>query len=185
MFSQFTSTTSSYYRARYYDQSTGRFTKEDPLRFGPGDPNFYRYARNNPIYYTDPSGRFAIPGTNWCGPNWTGGLEEEYNPDHASIYKSPRNPVDTVCMHHDICYFNCRNNNQCSSSGRSNCMKTCDQIFVGEMPLGQGRGWQGFKGDVIAAAIYWHRFFPGPGPNGTPKGGNPRGGGSSCGCGAK
>jgi RHS repeat-associated protein len=174
-----------YYRARYYDQNVGRFLSEDPLRFGPGDPNFYRYVRNNPIYFRDPTGRFAIPGTNWCGPNWTGVLKKEYNPDHASIYKTPTNDIDTVCMHHDICYFNCRNDNQCSPSGRAKCMTSCDQIFVGEMSLGQGRRWQGIKGDAIAAAIYWHQFVPDPGPNKTPAGGNPSGGGSSCGCGAK
>jgi len=178
-----------YYRARYYDPATGRFTKEDPLRFGPGDANFYRYVRNNPIYYTDPTGRtpLPVPGTNWCGPDYTGGLYEEYNPDHHFMYKSPKdtNRIDTVCMHHDMCYFNCRNNNQCSPNGRSNCMKSCDQVFVSEMPIGIGGGWQGFKGDLLTAIIYWHQFLPNPGPNGTPKGGNPSGGGGGCGCGPR
>jgi len=47
-----------YYRARYFDQSTGRFLSEDPLGFS-SDSNFYPYAFNNPIAYTDPSGKSA------------------------------------------------------------------------------------------------------------------------------
>jgi RHS repeat-associated protein len=35
-----------YYRARYYDPSTGRFTSEDSDGFDAG-PNFYRYVSNN------------------------------------------------------------------------------------------------------------------------------------------
>lgn len=42
-----------YYRARYYDPSTGRFLNEDPARNG---PNFYDYVRNNPGSRMDPSG---------------------------------------------------------------------------------------------------------------------------------
>lgn len=46
-----------YYRARYYDPTTGRFLTKDPL--GPeagGDINPYRYAMNNPVNFTDPMG---------------------------------------------------------------------------------------------------------------------------------
>ncbi len=35
----------SYYRARYYDPSPGRFVSEDPIKFS-GGVNFYPYARN-------------------------------------------------------------------------------------------------------------------------------------------
>lgn len=48
----------SYYRARYYDLSAGRFTSEDPLGFGGGE-NFYRYVYNSPIGLTDPAGLSA------------------------------------------------------------------------------------------------------------------------------
>jgi RHS repeat-associated protein len=44
-----------YYRARYYDPSAGRFTREDPIGFG-GGLDFYAYARNNPIIFVDPTG---------------------------------------------------------------------------------------------------------------------------------
>ena len=45
-----------YYRARYYDANTGRFTQEDPIGFGGGDRNLYRYVFNNPINSIDPTG---------------------------------------------------------------------------------------------------------------------------------
>src|SRR5205807_10114228 len=42
-----------YYRARYYDPSTGRFLSEDPIGFS-GGRNFYTYVRNNPPRLIDP-----------------------------------------------------------------------------------------------------------------------------------
>jgi RHS repeat-associated protein len=45
----------SYYRARYYDPSAGRFLSEDPLRFDAGI-NFYRYVKNNSTNLADPYG---------------------------------------------------------------------------------------------------------------------------------
>ena len=43
-----------YLRARYYNPVIARFTQEDTYR---GDGlNLYAYCRNNPVYYTDPSG---------------------------------------------------------------------------------------------------------------------------------
>jgi RHS repeat-associated protein len=51
----------SYYRARYYDQTTGRFLNEDPLGFKT-DANFYRYVKNNSTNLTDPSGLYTLQG---------------------------------------------------------------------------------------------------------------------------
>ncbi|TAE58470.1 MAG: hypothetical protein EAZ76_02010 [Nostocales cyanobacterium] len=45
-----------YYRARYYDQATGRFLSEDPIGFDGGDANLYRYVFNDPIRLSDPTG---------------------------------------------------------------------------------------------------------------------------------
>lgn len=45
----------SYYRARYYDPTTGRFLSEDPIEFHAGI-DFYRYVGNNPTTLDDPSG---------------------------------------------------------------------------------------------------------------------------------
>jgi RHS repeat-associated protein len=69
-----------YYRARYYDPTIGRFLSEDPIRFW-GGVDFYKYVDNSPTNMTDPSGKLPIHG-NWCGPNWTGGRIEQYDPGH-------------------------------------------------------------------------------------------------------
>jgi len=39
-----------------YDAVIGKFFSEDPIGIDRGDPNLYRYARNDPVNYTDPSG---------------------------------------------------------------------------------------------------------------------------------
>ncbi|MBC6419043.1 MAG: hypothetical protein GDA44_09775, partial [Prochloron sp. SP5CPC1] len=46
-----------YYRARYYDGE--RFISEDPIGFGGGDGNLYRYVGNSPTNFTDPLGNNA------------------------------------------------------------------------------------------------------------------------------
>jgi RHS repeat-associated protein len=48
-----------YYRARYYDAAIGRFISEDPMGFGAGDSNLYRYVGNSATNYTDPTGNFT------------------------------------------------------------------------------------------------------------------------------
>jgi RHS repeat-associated protein len=52
-------TSLDYYRARYYSPQMGRFLSEDPIHFG-GGTNFFVYARNNPIRFSDPSGLITI-----------------------------------------------------------------------------------------------------------------------------
>jgi RHS repeat-associated protein len=47
----------SYYRARYYDPTPGRFVNEDPLAFHAG-ANFYSYVWNSTPNLSDPSGQF-------------------------------------------------------------------------------------------------------------------------------
>lgn len=51
----------SYYRARYYDSSVGRFVSEDPIRQR-GGLNYYRYVRNSAVNFTDPTGLYALKG---------------------------------------------------------------------------------------------------------------------------
>jgi RHS repeat-associated protein len=48
-----------FYRARYYNPETGRFLSQDPTLFTAGDPNLYRYANNNPVVLTDPTGLWS------------------------------------------------------------------------------------------------------------------------------
>jgi RHS repeat-associated protein len=42
--------------ARWYDPTDGRWTSYDPLGFGAGDPNLYRYVGNNSTNLTDSTG---------------------------------------------------------------------------------------------------------------------------------
>lgn len=49
-----------YFNARYYDAQLGRFIQPDTIVPNPGNPqdlNRYTYGRNNPLKYTDPTGR--------------------------------------------------------------------------------------------------------------------------------
>jgi RHS repeat-associated protein len=48
-----------YYRARWYDPSTGRFISEDPIGFQ-GGINLYAYVGNNPLNANDPSGNQSV-----------------------------------------------------------------------------------------------------------------------------
>lgn len=47
-----------FYRARYYDPTVQRFISEDPIGVK-GGLNLYRYANNDPVTFTDPSGEIA------------------------------------------------------------------------------------------------------------------------------
>jgi RHS repeat-associated protein len=64
---------SSYYRARYYDPTAGRFLSEDPTGFMAG-MNFYAYVTNNPIGLFDPLGL-----TDWNEQQTQQWLQNAYN----------------------------------------------------------------------------------------------------------
>lgn len=90
-----------YYRARYYDQSSGRFISEDPSAFGAGN-NFYRYVNNSPIRYADPLGLatctfYVSMGWLWCIPDQAGH-------DQVSISVASGNNADgTPCKNNPDC----------------------------------------------------------------------------------
>jgi RHS repeat-associated protein len=138
------------YRARYYDQSVGRFLSEDPRQFAVG-VNLYDYVRNNPANFRDPLGAFPAWGW-WCGPNWTGGMSEPCNPAHASIYHPPWGATDTACMNHDICYYECRRDHPCSKGERAKCMRNCDANLLTQAPYSP-------IGNLVSTAVY-ARWLP-------------------------
>ena len=55
------------YRNRMYSPLLGRFLQTDPLGFGAGDNNLYRwsYVANNPVNTSDPMGTDAVPIPRW------------------------------------------------------------------------------------------------------------------------
>jgi RHS repeat-associated protein len=59
-----------YYRARYYDQTTGRFIGEDPDGHGLlyDNPNRYEYVQNNPVNWVDPLGLYTLDKTQKIPP---------------------------------------------------------------------------------------------------------------------
>jgi RHS repeat-associated protein len=64
-----------YYRARYYDPSTGRFLSEDPIRFNAGI-NFFSYSANRPTVFTDSTGLKIDPLGNILGRNLSDCVKE-------------------------------------------------------------------------------------------------------------
>jgi RHS repeat-associated protein len=48
------------YRARYYNPIIGRLNSRDPIGYGSGDWNLYRYVFNRPVGNTDPKGLSAV-----------------------------------------------------------------------------------------------------------------------------
>src|SRR4029077_10051059 len=82
----------------------------------------------------------------WCGPDWSGGLPEPYNPEHNDQYHLTDDAVDTVCEHHDICYDNCRQRDACDASARASCMRQCDYSFHKEM-------WGAWTDNPFAAVV--------------------------------
>ncbi len=51
----------SYYKARFYSPTLGRFMQTDPTGYADG-PNWYAYAANNPVNVTDPSCLNTVEG---------------------------------------------------------------------------------------------------------------------------
>src|SRR5262249_49893844 len=57
-------------RARYYDPLAARFISEDPIGYR-DDIHLYRYARNNPVLLTDPSGKAIVIHRDYRHPDGT------------------------------------------------------------------------------------------------------------------
>jgi RHS repeat-associated protein len=144
-----------YYRARYYDPKIGRFISEDPIG-DLGGNKWYTYADANPLKYFDPTGLFPYWG-NWCGPDWTGGRKEQYDPAHASLYKPPIDHNDAACMRHDWCYYMCRKGFPCDAGNRRMCMMRCDRVLASDTGPGTSEdGWMKAAGMWLYMRVNRH-----------------------------
>ena len=144
-----------YYRARYYDPRDGRFISKDTAGIN-GGINYYSYVHNNVVNEIDPLGLFEYHG-NWCGPDWTGGLKEQFTIGH--IYKTPKDSFDSCCKVHDICYYKCRKNNPCDFIDRDVCMTNCDRKLA---------SCADSSGHRLHSPLWWWMNFnstPSPGEN--------------------
>lgn len=61
-----------FFQARYYDARPGGFLNEDPLGFGGGDKNLYRYVFNIPGNLVDSDGRQAVVSRPFIGGHAVG-----------------------------------------------------------------------------------------------------------------
>jgi len=79
-----------YYGARYYDWVLGRFISADtivPSATNPQALNRYSYVLNNPLKYTDPSGR--VPCGSGSGLQWEDCPVPENGPDRQTFFYAP------------------------------------------------------------------------------------------------
>ena len=83
-----------YYRARYYNPYIGRFLQTDPGRV---DINLYKYCRNNPLGFVDPSGCRTAPDP--CDPCDPFRLRWPYWPEFYSPIPASRliTPKGNIC----------------------------------------------------------------------------------------
>jgi RHS repeat-associated protein len=90
-----------YYRARYYDPTSGRFLQKDPIGFSGGDLTLYKYVGNNPVRWVDPLGLF-YPG------DFIGGM--------GDLIRGRNDMIDAGASGADA-YFHCRGNCEASKRG--------------------------------------------------------------------
>jgi RHS repeat-associated protein len=74
-------------RARRYDPATSRWLSRDPIGFGGGDANLYRYAGNSPSTQTDPNGR-QVSGGPYTFPGYNPATRDQRYRDNSG-YRDP------------------------------------------------------------------------------------------------
>jgi RHS repeat-associated protein len=78
-----------YYRARWYDPQSGRFTSEDPIGLE-GGINEFAYVGNNPVKFNDPSG--LSPQNPPSARNATPDQQARFDAAYLDMIKRLRNP---------------------------------------------------------------------------------------------
>jgi len=139
-----------YLRARLYDPVIARFLTQDPLGFGGGDWNLYRYVMNNPVNFVDPSGlqQAFDPNRDYCGSTGT-----EFVPDRLGYGPS----FSRCCWRHDICYGTCGRTQASCDRELFNCMaQACWEATTHPTPNNPDC--------MLAATIYMIALSMGGGP---------------------
>jgi RHS repeat-associated protein len=67
-----------YNRARWYDPTSQRWISQDPLSFGAGDTNLYRYVQNGPTNAVDPSGNMLVASDGFTAHEYYDWLRTSY-----------------------------------------------------------------------------------------------------------
>jgi len=77
---------------RYYEPETGRYVSEDPIGFGAGDKNLYRYVRNRPLNGIDPLGLYDTDDFLYDASNFLIGIGDTVS---LGLTKKIRQLMDT------------------------------------------------------------------------------------------
>ena len=133
-------------RARNYDPGTGRFATRDPMPTGDSAVSSYTYASNNPLAYTDPTGRAPD-----AGPT-TEGATVDPGPSPEDVAKAQqlqsKSTLDVILEAGGQILMEFLGINDII-----NCLKgdllACVSMVVGALPWGKI-----FKAKKIAEAIY-------------------------------
>jgi RHS repeat-associated protein len=84
-----------YNRGRYFDAATARWTSQDPLGFGAGDSNLYRYVQNNLLGVADASGLQLMSRREERDPFLFGNRRERLEAPNGK-YLPPLLPIEDV-----------------------------------------------------------------------------------------
>ena len=82
----------SYYRARYYDPTVGRFVSEDLIPSS-GSGSLYSYVRNSPVRWIDPSGLIHQA---WGEPPFDGRLHDDPGAGLEVLCTKGRNQLNDI-----------------------------------------------------------------------------------------
>jgi RHS repeat-associated protein len=88
----------NYYRARYYDSNVGRFISVDPMGFGAGDTNLYRYVGNNSTNATDPTGLYSFDDFGRDAGNFGQGIGRNFDYSFDAINSNVFAPVGNAVI---------------------------------------------------------------------------------------
>ncbi len=111
----------SFYRNRYYDQTTGQWTQEDPIGIA-GGVHLYEYVGNNPTMFTDPFGLCKDERGNWrrCTVTWIGGANADITDEARDLAQMLADSADV-----DLILSSGRREGSCDDS-LHNCGKAFD-----------------------------------------------------------